>query len=305
MTDKIWITGLVPAVFTPMRQDGSLALKVVPPMVDQLIKDGVSGLYVCGSTGEFVSLTSEERRQVAQAYVAAAAGRVPVIVQVGHNSLGEARALAAHAGEIGADAIAAVPPFYFKPNSPEAVIDCLAEVSAGAPDLPFYYYHIPGMTGVALDIPDFFQLARRRLPNLVGLKFSAYPVSEMQACLDLEGDRPNILFGADDMLFSGLVVGVPGAVGTTYNYAAPLFVRMIRAFESGDLAEAKSCQALAVKMVRAIRPFRQHAGHKAVMRLIGLDCGPVRLPLQNLQAEEIAELKRELERIGFFDWART
>ena len=107
------VSGLIPAVFTPMRPNGDVDLDQIPAITDQLINEGVSGLYVCGSTGEGPSLTREERMAVAEAYVRAAAGRVPVLVQVGHNSIREAQLLAEHAQTIGADAISAVPPSYF------------------------------------------------------------------------------------------------------------------------------------------------------------------------------------------------
>src|SRR5690554_2274667 len=107
------IGGLIAATFTPMKEDGSINLEPIGPIVDQLIEDGVEGLYVCGSTGEGPSLTTEERCRVAAAYTEAAAGRIPVIVQVGHTSLEDARHLAAHARRIGADAISAVAPYYY------------------------------------------------------------------------------------------------------------------------------------------------------------------------------------------------
>ena len=132
MTKHLWLTGLNPAAFTPLKADGSLNLDAVPALVEHLLRDGVSGLYVCGSTGEGVSLTREERMAVAEAYTAAAARRIPVVVQVGHNSLREARLLAEHAQKIGADAVSATPPMYFKPANTEAVVACLTEVAAGA-----------------------------------------------------------------------------------------------------------------------------------------------------------------------------
>src|SRR4051812_41480967 len=148
------LRGLIAAVFTPLRPDGSLDLDRVGPLVEQLLGDGVDGIYAVGSTGEGVSLTTPERQQVASAYVSAAAGRCPVVVQVGHNSLAEARGLAAHAQRIGATAISATPPTYFRPDTLSVLVDCLAEITAGAPDLPFYYYHIPSKTGVTFDMVE-------------------------------------------------------------------------------------------------------------------------------------------------------
>lgn len=298
------IEGLVPAVFTPMHADGSLRLEQIPPIVEQLISEGVTGLYVCGSTGEGVLLSREERQAVAEAYVRASAERIPVIVQVGHNSLAEAKILAAHAREMGADALSATPPMYFRPETLEQLVRSLAEITSAA-DMPFYYYHIPGKTGVTIDAPKFLELCAQKLPNLVGIKYSYFTVFELQACTEVEGGRYNLLFGSDEMLLSGLSGGAQGAVGSTYNFAAPLYNRIIDAFKQSDLKEAQHLQGLSVKMVREIMKYDAMPSLKAMMKLIGLDCGASRLPLQTLSLEEVDGLKRGLEAIGYFKWGRS
>ena len=164
------LSGLIAATFTPMRPDGSLNLAMAKPIVDHLIRSGVSGLYVCGSTGEGPLLTTEERKDTAAAYVEAAAGRLPVVVQVGHSSVVEARDLAVHAQQIGADATSAVAPYYFKPNSVAVLVDCLAEIAGGAPKLPFYYYHIPELSGVNANTVELLRHAPTKMPNFAGIK---------------------------------------------------------------------------------------------------------------------------------------
>ncbi len=302
--ERFWITGLVPATFTPLHADGTLNLAVVEPMVEQLVRDGVTGLYVCGSTGEGVSLTREERMATTEAFVAANRGRVPVIVQVGHNSLAEARLLAAHAQRVGADAISATPPSYFKPSTLAVLIDCMAEIAAGAPDLPFYYYHIPTMTGVSPNIPAFLTQAGARIPSLVGAKFSHSAVFELQAAMAVEERRYNLLFGSDEMLLSGLCVGVHGAVGSTYNFAAPLYLRITQALEACDLPAAQKLQGHAVEMVELLVRHGGNAAIKAMMMFLDLDCGPVRLPQVALTGEQKQQLRVDMETIGFFNWGR-
>jgi N-acetylneuraminate lyase len=298
--------GLIAAGFTPMRGDGSLDLDRVGPLVEQLLDEGVAGIYAVGSTGEGMSLAVEERREVAAAYVSAVGGRGPVVIQVGHDSLTEARGLAAHAQRIGATAISATPTTYFKPESLDVLIACLAEITAGAPDLPFYYYHIPGRTGVPLDMVALLEAARRRLPTLAGIKFTSPAVHEFQACLAVEDGGFDLLWGTDEMLLSAWAVGARGAVGTTYNFAAPLYRRIIDAFERGDRAEAARCQSLAVELIRAVsRTSGGLAAFKAVMRLLGHDCGPARLPLVAPVAERLAAMEADLARIGFFRWGRA
>ncbi|HSG91756.1 MAG TPA: dihydrodipicolinate synthase family protein, partial [Pseudomonadales bacterium] len=179
------IHGLIAATFTPMHDDGRLRLELVPDMVDRLVARGVEGLYVCGSTGEGPLLTGAERRAVADAFVRAAAGRLPVIVQVGHTSLVEARELAEHAQAVGADAISATPATYFKPKTLADVLDGIEAVAGGAPGLPFFYYHIPPITGVDVDVAELLPLAAERVPTLAGVKFSSSLVHEV-AAVDLE-----------------------------------------------------------------------------------------------------------------------
>ena len=304
-SNRFWVTGLVPATFTPFHADGSLNLAVVEPMVEQLLRDGVTGLYVCGSTGEGISLTREERMAATAAFVAATRRRIPVIVQVGHNSIAEARLLAAHAQEVGADAISATPPSYFKPPTQVALIDCMAEIAAAAPDLPFYYYHIPGMTGVTPNVAALLREGRPRIPSLVGVKFSHTAVFDMQAAVAVEDGRYNVLFGSDEMLLSGLAGGAHGAVGSTYNFAAPLFNRIMAAFAAGDIATAQQLQGKAVAMVNVLVRHGGNAAIKSMMAFLDLDCGPVRLPQVALSAEQQRLLRQEMAAIGFFDWGRA
>lgn len=298
------ITGLVAATFTPMHDDGSLRLDRAGPTVDFLINQGIKALYVVGSTGEGVSMTGRERRETAEAFVRTARGRVPVIVQVGHTSLTEARELAAHAQEIGADAVSAVPPFYWKPNSARNLADCMAQIAGGAPKLPFYYYHIPAITSVGLDLVEFIRIARDRVPTFAGIKYTAPIVHEYMACIEEGGDDIDILWGTDEMLLSGLVAGAKGAVGSTYNYAPALYARILDAFARGDLADARKWQLLSIEMIRRILSAGGLAAQKATMRLIGHDCGPTRLPLTPLTSEQIDRLGESLRQIGYFDWAK-
>ncbi|HNY85867.1 MAG TPA: dihydrodipicolinate synthase family protein [Candidatus Hydrogenedentes bacterium] len=297
------LTGLIAATFTPMHPDGSVDLAPVPAMVEGLLRNGITALYVCGSTGEGPSLTTEERERVAEAFVAAAAGRLPVMVQVGHNSVEDARRLAAHAASIGADAISAVSPSYFIPEGVAALVETLGRVTDAAPDLPFYYYHIPRLSGVSLSPLAFLEAAPARMPSLAGVKFSCRDVEVMQACLAFDGGRFNILFGVDEMLLSGLAAGCHGAVGSTYNFLAPLYHEVMRRFAAGDLAGAQEHQLLAARMIAVILRRHANAGIKAAMTLAGMPCGPARLPLSPLTDAEIAGMRDELDALGFAEWS--
>lgn len=297
------LTGLIAATFTPMNPDGSVNLAPVPAMVEGLLRNGITALYVCGSTGEGPSLTTEERERVAEAFVAAAAGRLPVMVQVGHNCVEDARRLAAHAASIGADAISAVSPSYFIPECVAALVETLGRITDAAPDLPFYYYHIPRLSGVSLSPLAFLEAAPARMPSLAGVKFSCRDVEVMQECLAFDGGRFNILFGVDEMLLSGLAAGCHGAVGSTYNFLAPLYHEVMRRLAAGDLAGAQAHQLLAARMITVILRRHANAGIKAAMTLAGVPCGPARLPLSPLMDAEVAGMRDELDALGFAEWS--
>lgn len=298
------LRGLVAATYTPFNPDLSLALDSVPPLVERLLADGVSGLYVCGSTGEGISLSTPERKQVAEAFVAAAAGRVPVVVQVGHNSLAEARDLAAHAQAAGADATSAMPPTYFKPGSIKMLVECCREIAAAAPDLPFYYYHIPVLSGVSLSMTALLERAGEVIPNLAGLKYTANTLHEYQQCVALEGGRFDVLYGFDELLLPAVAVGAAGAVGSTFNIAAPLYRRVLDSFARGDIEAAREAQLKAVGMITTIARYPFHPAMKLILGWLGTPVGGCRPPLPGLSPGDEAGLRTGLEAIGFFGWAR-
>jgi N-acetylneuraminate lyase len=296
------VHGLLAATFAPFANDGSLDVSTVGPMVDHLIADGVGGLFISGTTGEGESLTMGERRDVATAYVDAAAGRTRVIVQVGRQSLHEARDLAQHAASVGADAVSAGSPAFFKPRDEETLAASMAVIAAGSPTLPFYYYHIPGLSGAPTDMTAFLRAAESCIPNLRGIKFSEVNVEGFEACVS--DPRYDVLWGVDEMLLTGLDHGARGAIGSTYNFAAPLYRRIIEAWKSGDQSTAQTEQARALEMVKVITSRDAIPALKATMKIIGFDCGGTRLPNLALDDEQVAQLRTDLDAIGFFDWAR-
>ena len=303
MPEPLDLRGLVAATFTPFKPDASLDLARIGPMVDFLISQNIAGLYVLGSTGEGLSLTMQERCQVAETFVRAAAGRVPVIVQVGCESLMTAKQLAEHAAAKGADAISAVSPVYFKPDSMESLIDSMALVASGAPSLPFYYYHIPAVSGVAHDMVEFLDRGGAKIRNLCGIKFTSPSVHEFQACVAAAGTNAEILWGTDEMLLSGLVAGARAAVGSTYNYAGPIYQKLLADFAGNDIAAANIQQQRSQQLVRAFVPYGPRSAQKAIMKLIDQDCGPTRLPNIALNNERIESLRKRLDAINFFDWS--
>ncbi len=296
--------GLVAAPFTPFKKSGVVDFAMIEKLAASLAANRVAGAFVCGTTGEGVSMTTAERMKVAERWQASAGKRLRVIVHVGHTSLGDSRALAAHAQKIGASAVGCMAPFCFKPTKADDLVAFCAEVAAAAPELPFYYYHIPCVTGVTIPAFDFLRAAADKIPNLAGIKFTHENLMDFAACVRWEGGRFDALFGRDEMLLAGLSVGAQGAIGSTYNYAAPIYHRIIAAYKRGDLAAAQAEQARANAMITVlIRYGGMPPAGKAFMKAIGLDCGASRLPLRPLAADQEEALRAEAEAVGFYAFA--
>jgi len=295
------ITGLVAATFAAYNENGEVNLAIIPQIVEKLIEDGVSGVFVCGTNGEGPNLTIDERQAIVEAYVKAANKRIKVIVHVGHSSVKEARKLAAHAEQVGADAFSSVSAFYFKPASVRALVLSLAEIASAAPNTPFYYYNIPHLTGVSMDMLELLKLAEEMIPNFAGLKYTATTLYEYEACLNYKDGKYDILYGLDEMLLGALAVGAKGAVGSTYTFAAPLYKKIIENFEKGNMEEARKLQMVSIKMVQSLGKFSPIPAQRAIVDMSILKLGACRLPLISLTADERKRLKEDLESKDFFN----
>ena len=294
------IAGLVAAAHTPFVADGSLNLAIVEKQAGRLLADNVTAAFIGGSTGESHSLTLDERLRLATRWFEVARGTdLKVIVHVGSNCLADARTLAHQAGQFGAAAVSALAPSYFKPSTLDTLTACCAHISEAAPDTPFYFYDIPALTGVNLPMPDFLRQAGDRIRNLAGIKFTNVDFMAYQLCREVDGGRFDILWGMDEMLLPALACGAQGAVGSTYNFAAPLYHRLIAAFRRGDLGAAQQEQLRSIHLIRTLAKRGYMAGAQAVMTMLGVDVGPPRLPNASLTAGQIVELRQELEALGF------
>ena len=232
---------------------------------------------------------------------------MPVFVQVGHNSIEESVELAIHAASVGADFISACAPSYFRPNTVPSLVACMAQIAGAAPDLPFYYYHIPRLTGADLDMVEFLRQSDSAIPSLAGIKYSDLKLFEFQACQAFEQGRYDILWGCDEMLLAALATGAKGAVGSTYNFAAPVYQQVIDYYQRGEMANAQAAMFRAVELVNLLngRHGPIHSCMKSLMGMLGLDCGGCRLPMGAISSEAAAALKTDLTALGFFDWIAT
>ncbi len=283
------LQGLIAATFTPYRE-GSADPDVVPAYASALRAQGVGGVFVNGTTGESLSLSVTERMTMAEAWLRCATSDFPVLVHVGHNSLPSACELAAHAARHGARAVSAMAPTFFQPGLP-ALVEYLAEIAAAAPAVPFYYYHMPSMTGARFLMTDFLRAAAGRIPNLAGIKYTWEDLMDYTLAAAFDEGRYDIVFGRDEILLCGLSLGARAAIGSTYNVAAPLYRAVWRAFDAGRIDEARQLQVRAMTMIDACR--RSGSSDLPTIRalasqVLGVELGPPRAPLAaaNSQAVE-------------------
>lgn len=293
---------LIAAPFSPMNVDGSLDLSAVNHQARYLVTSGARGAFVGGTSGEGQSLTLDERIALAEAWTNDSyRNRLELFIHVGHNCQSDAVRLAANAAAIGADAVALHPPSWFRQPSVEEVIAFCVPVANAARDLPFYFYDIPRVSGVAISAARFLAQAKAAIPTLCGIKFTNSDCIAAQECIQLNGGTYDMLWGTDETLLAGIALGASGAVGSTYNFAAPLYLRMLKALESDNWRLARSEQSRAVRMVRIFEQYPTLAALKFCMSLVGIDCGPVRPPLGNLSVTEQQSLREELEEFGFLN----
>lgn len=295
------LRGLIAAPFTPMKTNGSLDLATIPRYYETLTFNQVRGAFICGSTGEGPSLTVAEKQRVVEAWVSAAGpdDNFRIITLLGGTSISECIELARHARDTGVDAVAITAPYYFRPQTVESLAEVCVAVGESVPDLPFYYYHIPVLTGVSFPMIRLLEALHGNLENFAGIKYTHEDFMDFLSCLNFENGRYDMLWGRDECLLSALVLGAKGAVGSTYNYAAPLYLDLIAAFDQGDFVAARKKQQESIDMINLLGKYGGSAAGKAFMKLIGLDCGEYRLPVKNLSATQFESFRRDAENLDF------
>ena len=297
------LEGMVAATFTPMDARGDINLSVIDKYADLMAESGMAGVFACGTTGESHSLTTGERKAILAQWIKSARKRFKVIAHVGSNCQLEAMELARHAQEVEADAFAAMAPCFFKPSSVKDLVDFFTPLAQSAPDLPFYYYNMPSITGVNLPVDKFLIEGKKKIPNLVGTKFTHNNLMEMGACIDLEQHKFEVLHGFDEILIAGLSMGAVAGVGSTYNYIPNVYHAIFESMKKNEVETARAWQMKSIRTVEVIIKYGGGVrGGKAIMKLIGLDCGSCRLPIKAFSTEEYEKLKGDLDAIKFFEF---
>ena len=288
--------GLIAAPFTPMDVNGEVVYDQVSVYYDFLEKNKVVGAFINGSTGEGVSLSQKEKMKLVEVWTAKSKEQksVKVITLVGGTSYKECIENAQHAAECGVDAIALLAPYYFKPAGAKQLAEFVALVAASVPQTPVYFYHIPVLSGCYVSMYDFLQEADSMIPNLAGIKYTHEDFMDFLSCINFANGKYEMMWGRDENMLSALVLGCRSGVGSTFNYAAPLYYQLIEAFDKGDLVAARKLQQMSIDMIRLLGKYGGIATGKAYMKYVGMDCGQFRLPVKNMSASNYEKFTEDV-----------
>lgn len=297
------IKGLIDAPFTPMDANGEVNLQPIAAYAAMLERNGLKGVFINGSSGEGYMLTTEERMRLAETWVSVAPKDFKVIVHVGSCCLKDSCMLARHAASIGAWGIGSMAPPFPKVGRIEELVKYCEAIAGSAPNLPFYYYHIPAFNGAYLPMLELLKAVDGRIPNFAGIKYTYESLYEYNQCRLYAGGKFDMLHGQDETILPSLAQGgAQGGIGGTTNYNGRELVGIIDAWNKGDLETARERQNFAQAVINVICHYRGNiVAGKRIMKLIGFDLGPNRVPFQNMTDQEETAMKQELEAIGFFE----
>ncbi|MHB9034384.1 MAG: dihydrodipicolinate synthase family protein [Anaerolineae bacterium] len=290
-------SGIWPALVTPLTAEGQVNVAVAEKLVNDLVACGISGLYVCGGTGEGVLLDPAVRRSMAEVALGASSGRVPVMVHIGAINTETAVGLAQHASLIGADAISAVPPFYYSVPFSATIAHYRAILNAA--NVPLYVYYIPGATGNPMTPEQLLELCA--LDGVAGFKYTSqdlFAFTRIMAMRDPE--KVNVLSGPDELFLPCLALGADGAIGTTYNFMPRLYIDIMGSYQHGEVSEARQLQLIATTIITKLLPLGAIAATKALLPLLGYQVGYGVPPLPRIEGNQVDELREQLDQAGLF-----
>ncbi len=292
MKDISKYQGIIPAIYAFYDDEGNISVERTKELTRYFIKKGVKGVYVCGSSGECIYQSKEERKQTLEAVMSEAKGKLTVIAHVACNNTADSMELAAHAESLGVDAIASIPPIYFK--LPEhAIAQYWNDISSAAPNTDFVIYNIPQLAGVALTMPLFREM--RKNPRVAAVKNSSMPVQDIQM-FKMEGGPDFVVFnGPDEQFISGRAMGADGGIGGTYAVMPELLLKADELLKAGKVKEAAEVQYAIDAIIYAMCACKGnlYAVMKEILRIReNLDIGGVRKPLPNLFPEDMDQVKK-------------
>jgi N-acetylneuraminate lyase len=286
--------GIMPAIVSPLNEDGSVKEKSLRKLIDWQLKAGCKGFYVCGATGEGTVMKPDSRKAMSEIAVDEARGRGCVISHIGAIDLRTAQDLARHASDVGVDAISSVPPFFY--GYGEREIYQYYQALSDSSDVPMLMYASP-LSGTVIKAEMVEKIMGIR--NMIGLKWTSYDYYEMRKIKELNGGDINVINGPDETLLCGLVMGADGGIGATYNPMPKVFVKIYESFMSGNIVAAQEAQFKANKVIKILLRHGVLNGVKDMLEMIGIDMGYCTYPLKRFTASEQEIFRAELKTLRF------
>lgn len=295
------IKGLIVAPFTAFKKNGEVDVRKVEVQQKYYKDNGISGAFVCGTTGEGSALTLEEKKILFKEWSKFRSADFAIIGFLGGTSVRECIELAEYAAACGLDAVAMTAPYYQKASCVHDLVLTLSEVASAVPQIPFYYYHIPCLTHVGFKMYDLIREADALIPNFAGIKYTFEDMMDYQMCLNFKDRKYNIMWGRDEMMLEALSIGADAFVGSTYGYNAPIYTEIMKAFKAGDILEAARLQYEANRIILLLGKYGNGAG-KAFMKAADMDLGPTRRPFHTLDGEEYENFAADLRDTAFHEY---
>ncbi len=297
MRDLNKYKGVIPAFYACYDKEGNVSPEGVQALTQYFVEKGVKGLYVNGSSGECIYQSVEDRKMILENVMKAAKGKLTIIAHVACNNTKDSMELARHAQSQGVDAIAAIPPIYFR--LPEhAIAKYWNDISSAAPDTDFVIYNIPQLAGVALTMGLFEEM--RKNPKVIGVKNSSMPVQDIQMFKQAAGEDYIIFNGPDEQFISGLAIGAEGGIGGTYGAMPELFLKLEEYVKSNEMAKARELQYTVNEIIYKLCSAKgnMYGVIKEVLKLNeGLELGGVRAPLPSLADSDMAVVEEAAQMI--------
>ncbi len=297
MKDLTKYHGIIPAFYACYEDDGSVSAERTKQFTKYLMDKGVKGLYVCGSSGECIYQSKEERKLILESVMEVAGGKMTIIAHVACNNTADSMELAAHAESLGVDAIASIPPIYFRLPE-EAIAKYWNDISSAAPNTDFVIYNIPQLAGVSLTMPLFREMLKN--PRVVGVKNSSMPTQDIQMFKAEGGDDIVVFNGPDEQFVAGRAIGAQGGIGGTYGVMPELFLKCDELIKEGKLEKAREIQYAINSIIYAMCNCKcnMYAAAKEILRLQGINIGDARAPLVGIKEESrplAADVKKMID----------
>ena len=289
--------GIIPAFYACYDNNDNINPDAIEKFTKYLIDKGVKGVYVGGSSGECIYQSVEDRMVLLEHVMKYAKDKITVIAHVACNNTADSCELAAHAESLGVDAIAAIPPIYFKLPD-HAIADYWNDISAAAPNTDFIIYNIPQLAGVALTANSLKKMLEN--PRVIGVKNSSMATMDIQTFKSLGGENFVVFNGPDEQLVAGLAIGADGGIGGTYGVMPEVYINIKRAVDDGNIKYAAFLQEKANQIIGEMCSCKGNLYaviKEIIKRRTGIDLGSVRKPLPSLANEDMVKVQHCVEMI--------